>query len=56
MRRVVFDTTILVSPFLRRGGLSDELIALAAQGEFTLVLSPAIILETWRKLLPGEKI
>ena len=56
MRRAVFDTTILVSAFLRRGGLSDELIALAAQGEFTLVLSPGIILETWRKLLTGEKI
>src|SRR5260370_12095292 len=56
MRRVVFDTTILVSAFLRRGGLSDELIALAAQGDFTLVLSPGIILETWRKLLADERI
>ena len=52
----MFDTTILVSAFLRRGGLSDELIVLAAQGEFILALSPAIILETWRKLLTGERI
>jgi predicted nucleic acid-binding protein len=30
MRRVVFDTTILVSAFLRPGGLADELVTLAA--------------------------
>ena len=52
----MFDTTILVSAFLRRGGLSDELLGLAAQGDFTLVLAPAIILETWRKLLADERI
>lgn len=56
MRRVVFDTTILVSSFLRRGGLSDELLILAAEGQFELVLSPAVILETWRKLLSSERI
>lgn len=49
MRRPVFDTTILISAFLRQGGLSDELIALASAGRFELVLSPAIILETWRE-------
>jgi len=56
MRRVVFDTTILVSAFLRRGGLSDELLTLAVQGDFTLVLAPVIILEAWRKLLTDERI
>jgi uncharacterized protein len=56
MRRAVFDTTILISAFLRRGGLSDELLTLAAEGAFELVLSSAIILETWRKLLSGDHI
>lgn len=56
MRRVVFDTAILISAFLRRGGLSDELLGLAAAGQFDLVLSPAIILEAWRKLLSSERI
>ena len=44
MRRVVFDTTVLVSAFLRPGGLADELLTLAAEGQFELVLSSAIIL------------
>lgn len=56
MRRAVFDTTILVSAFLRPGGLSDELLTLAGEGDFELVLSSAIILETWRKLMSGEHI
>jgi len=56
MRRAVFDTTILISAFLRRGGLSDELLELAGEGRFALVLSPEIILETWRKLLSSERI
>ncbi len=38
MRRVVFDTTLLVSAFLRPGGLADELLTLAAEGQFDLVL------------------
>ncbi len=32
MRRAVFDSTVLISAFLRPGGLSDELLTLAAQG------------------------
>ena len=51
MRRVVFDTTVLVSAFLRPGGLADELLTLVAEGQFNLVLSSAIIMETWRTLI-----
>ena len=56
MRRAVFDSTVLVSAFLRPGGLSDELLVLAAQGDFRLVLAPEIIGETWRKLLTSDRI
>jgi predicted nucleic acid-binding protein len=55
MRRVVFDTTVLVSAFLRPGGLADELLTLAAEGQFELVLSSAIILEAWRPLISRRK-
>ena len=56
MRRAVFDSTVLVSAFLRPGGVSDELLALAAEGHFALVLSPEIITETWRKLLTSTRL
>lgn len=56
MRRVVFDTTALVSAFLRPGGLADELLTLAVEGQFELVLSSAIILEVWRTLISSEHI
>jgi putative PIN family toxin of toxin-antitoxin system len=56
MRRAVFDTTILISAFLRPGGVSDELLTMAAEGHFALVLAPDIIAETWRKLLTSERL
>jgi uncharacterized protein len=56
MRRAVFDTTVLVSAFLRRGGLADELLTLAGEGRFELLLSSAIIIETWRKLISSDHI
>lgn len=56
MRRAVFDTTILVSAFLSPGGLADELLTLAAEEQFELVLSSAIILETWRTLIASDHI
>lgn len=57
MRRAVFDSNVLISALANRGGgLSHELIALARDGQFELVLSTAIILETWRKLLTGEHL
>src|SRR5918911_5714175 len=56
MKRAVFDTTVLISAFLRRGGLADELLTLAAESRFELVLSSAIIIETWRKLISSDHI
>lgn len=56
MRRVVFDSTVLISAFIRPGGLADELLTLAADGHFELVLSSAIMIETWRKLISSERI
>src|SRR3954453_8787837 len=56
MRRAVFDTTVLISAFLRPGGLADELLTLAGEGRFELVLSSAIIIETWRKLVSSDHI
>src|SRR3954451_18039938 len=57
MRRVVFDTTILISAFISRGeGVCYELLALARDEKYELVLSSAIILETWRKLMSGEHL
>src|SRR3954451_22472199 len=56
MRRVVFDTTVLISAFIRPGGLADELLTLAAEGRFELVPSSAIIIETWRKLVSSDHI
>ena len=50
MRRAVFHSTILISALLP-GGLSEELLTLAAEGHFALVLAPDLIAETWRKLL-----
>src|SRR3954454_16284621 len=57
MRRAVFDTTVLISAFISRDeSVCYELLALARDGEYELVLSSAIILETWRKLMSGERI
>src|SRR3954449_5128818 len=57
MRRAVFDTTVLISAFISRDeGVCYELLALARDGKFELVLSSAIILETWRQLMSGEHI
>ena len=57
MRRAVFDSTILVSAFIsRRGGLSHELLDLARKGEFELVISTAILLETFRTLIDNAEL
>ena|SRR6266581_4006436 len=56
MRRAVFDTTVLVSAFLRPDGLADELLRMAGEGRFELVLSSAIILEAWRTLIASDHI
>jgi putative PIN family toxin of toxin-antitoxin system len=56
MRRAVFDTTVLVSAFLTPRGVAGELVTLAAAGTFELLLSSAIIIETWRTLISSEHI
>jgi len=58
MRRAVFDANILISAFLPRKspGLALELLSLARDGEFELVLSSEIIIEAWRKLMSSENI
>ena len=38
------------------GGLADELLTLAAEERFELVLSSAIVLETWRTLIASDHI
>jgi putative PIN family toxin of toxin-antitoxin system len=56
MTRAVFDSTVLISAFLRPAGLSDELLSLAVEGSFVLLLSPDILSETWRKLLTSTRL
>jgi len=56
MRRAVFDSTVLISAFLRAEGVSDELLVLATHGGFELILAPEIIAETWRKLLASDRV
>ena len=55
MPRTVFDTTVLISAFLKRSGISGELLSLAGD-EFILVLSPEIVTETEIKLLTKERL
>ena len=56
MSRAVFDTTVLISAFLRPGGVSDELLDLASSAEFSLILSTPILDETANKLLTSKRI
>jgi putative PIN family toxin of toxin-antitoxin system len=58
MPDAVLDSTVLVSAFLtaRPGGASHELLRFAAQGAFTLHLSPAIVREIERVLLTTTRL
>lgn len=58
MPDVVIDSTILVSAFLTAtsGGASHELLRFAAEGAFTLHLSPAIVRETEDVLLTRKHL
>src|ERR1700682_5307305 len=58
MTKVVLDTTVLVSAFLKAvpGGASFELLALAQTGLFELYLSDDILEETARVLLTRKRI
>ncbi len=56
MRKVVFDSTTLVSAFLRKGGATGALLERAVQGECELYLADAIIEETRHVLLNREHL
>ncbi len=46
----VLDSTVLVSAFLTRGGVSDELLRQAREGAFVVFLSEAILAEVEQTL------
>ena len=52
----VIDSTVLVSAFLRKEGVSAILLRHAVGGDFILYLSPEIIIETETVLLEREHI
>lgn len=56
MLKAVADSTVLVSAFLRKEGLSAVLLRQAAGGAFALSLSQAIVTETETVLLEREHI
>jgi len=58
MASAVFDTTVLVSAFLRprQGGVSYDLLRFAHEGAFELYLSDDILEETARVLLQSARI
>ncbi len=56
MHKVVFDSTTLVSAFLRKTGLTGVLLKRAAEGECELYLADAIIDETEHVLLNREHL
>ena len=56
MLKVVFDSTTLVSAFLRKGGATGALLERAVQGEYELYLSEVIIEETRHVLLNREHL
>jgi putative PIN family toxin of toxin-antitoxin system len=56
MLNAVVDSTVLVSAFLRKDGVSAVLLRHAAGGAFALSLSQAIVMETETVLLEREHI
>jgi putative PIN family toxin of toxin-antitoxin system len=54
--RAVLDSTVLISAFMAPRGLSDELLRLAAEGRYVLVLADEIVVESESKLLTGRNI
>jgi uncharacterized protein len=56
MPKAVFDSAILVSAFLNRGGLSAELLRHARGGVFDLYLAEEIFEEATRVLLEYDRI
>jgi putative PIN family toxin of toxin-antitoxin system len=55
MIKAVLDTNVLVSACWKPGGLEAATVALAAQGAFTLCVSPAIVAE-YRDVLSRKKL
>jgi putative PIN family toxin of toxin-antitoxin system len=56
MRRVVLDSSVLVSGFLTEGGTTATLLSRYRQGAFALCSSPWIVEETERALLRPRNI
>jgi predicted nucleic acid-binding protein len=58
MHDVVIDSTVLVSAFLTAtpGGASHAILRSAAEGSFTMHLSPAILCETEEVLLTRKHL
>ncbi len=56
MLKAVLDSTILVSAFLTKKGLSAELLRQAETGAFRLCLAEEILAETQRVLLGYDRI
>ena len=56
MLNAIADSTVLVSAFLRKEGVSAVLLRHAAGGAFALSLSQAIVIETATVLLEREHI
>ena len=56
MRKAVFDSTTLVSAFLRKKGVTAQLLDYAVKGAFEFYLAPAIIEETCEVLLNREHL
>ncbi len=56
MRRVVADTTVLVSAFLAPRGVASELLRRAREGVFEIVLTPPILEEMQDRLLHRRRI
>ena len=56
MSKVVFDSTTLVSAFLRKGGVTGRLLERAEREEFELYLAEDIIEETRHVLLNREHL
>ncbi|HWE00056.1 MAG TPA: putative toxin-antitoxin system toxin component, PIN family [Bryobacteraceae bacterium] len=55
MIKAVLDTNVVVSACWKPGGLEASAVALAAQGAFTLCVSPAIVAE-YRDVLSRKKL
>ncbi len=56
MLKAIFDSTVLVSAFLVKRGVSLELLDYARRGAFSMCLSEAILAETQRVLLQHQRI